>query len=40
LENLKVKDYFGELGVDRRMKLKWILWKKHTRIWTESPGLG
>jgi hypothetical protein len=29
IENLKGKDYLGDLGVDRRIMLKWI-W----RLWT------
>jgi hypothetical protein len=34
LENLKGRDYFGNLGINARIILKWILNKYGGRVWT------
>jgi hypothetical protein len=33
METLKVRDHLGDLGLDRRVILKWMLKKVGVRLW-------
>jgi hypothetical protein len=40
LESLNGRDYFGNLGMDGRIILKWMLWKYDWRMWNHPATDG